>query len=194
MKWSCHLEIVKSCLKVSDSSENSSLITREPPKQWKHNVSNNIFFFTVCERLTFLQERGNGRAKRELPQLGEMLFCLTEQCPEEFESYGCYCGQEGRGYPSDALDRCGLFYNLLLPVGIIGCLWTNKDQYCFCCTLYSYVPVVRPHFFLLHFFWGVKEIHLNTWNIKFFDVTKTFYYYINVLKRLTDSSKENDGK
>ncbi|KAM6444334.1 otoconin-90 [Rhynochetos jubatus] len=60
----------------------------------------------VCERLTFLQERGNGRVKRELPQLGEMLFCLTERCPEEFESYGCYCGQEGRGYPTDALDRC----------------------------------------------------------------------------------------
>ncbi|KFZ62447.1 Otoconin-90, partial [Podiceps cristatus] len=61
----------------------------------------------VCERLTFLQERGNGRVKRELPQLGEMLFCLTERCPEEFESYGCYCGQEGRGYPADALDRWG---------------------------------------------------------------------------------------
>ncbi|KFP76250.1 Otoconin-90, partial [Apaloderma vittatum] len=60
----------------------------------------------VCERLTFLQDRGNGRVKRELPQLGEMLFCLTERCPEEFESYGCYCGQEGRGYPTDALDRC----------------------------------------------------------------------------------------
>ncbi|KGL90050.1 Otoconin-90, partial [Charadrius vociferus] len=39
----------------------------------------------ICERLTFMQERGNGRAKRELPQLGEMLFCLTERCPEEFE-------------------------------------------------------------------------------------------------------------
>ncbi|KAK2517335.1 Oc90 [Columba livia] len=63
----------------------------------------------VCERLTFLQDRGNGRVKRELPQLGEMLFCLTERCPEEFESYGCYCGQEGRGYPTDALDRCGPF-------------------------------------------------------------------------------------
>ncbi|OPJ88380.1 HERV-H LTR-associating protein 1 [Patagioenas fasciata monilis] len=61
----------------------------------------------VCERLTFLQDRGNGRVKRELPQLGEMLFCLTERCPEEFESYGCYCGQEGKGYPTDALDRCG---------------------------------------------------------------------------------------
>ncbi|KAM6318657.1 otoconin-90 [Aegotheles albertisi] len=60
----------------------------------------------VCERLTFLQERGNGRVKMELPQLGEMLYCLTERCPEEFESYGCYCGQEGRGYPTDALDRC----------------------------------------------------------------------------------------
>ncbi|KAM6410658.1 otoconin-90 [Pluvialis apricaria] len=60
----------------------------------------------ACERLTFMQERGNGRAKRELPQLGEMLFCLTERCPEEFESYGCYCGQEGRGHPADALDRC----------------------------------------------------------------------------------------
>lgn len=67
-----------------------------------------------------MQERGNGRVKRELPQLGEMLFCLTERCPEEFESYGCYCGQEGRGYPADALDRCGLFYNLPLTMGVIG--------------------------------------------------------------------------
>lgn len=76
-----------------------------------------IFYFIVCERLTFLQERGNGREKRELPQLGEMLFCLTERCPEEFESYGCYCGKEGRGHPTDALDRCGLFCNLPLVVG-----------------------------------------------------------------------------
>ncbi|XP_066059582.1 LOW QUALITY PROTEIN: otoconin-90 [Chamaea fasciata] len=60
----------------------------------------------VCERLTFLQERGRGGVERELPQLGEMLFCLTGRCPEEFESYGCYCGQEGRGDPTDALDRC----------------------------------------------------------------------------------------
>ncbi|KAK4828569.1 hypothetical protein QYF61_027659, partial [Mycteria americana] len=82
----------------------------------------------VCERLTFLQERGNGRVKRELPQLGQMLFCLTERCPEEFESYGCYCGQQGRGYPTDALDRCGLFYNLPFTAGaasLITVVW-NK--------------------------------------------------------------------
>ncbi|XP_069709242.1 otoconin-90 [Phaenicophaeus curvirostris] len=76
----------------------------------------------ACERLTFLQERGNGRAKRELPQLGEMLFCLTERCPEEFESYGCYCGQEGRGYPSDALDRCCFSHHCCLEqVKKLGC-------------------------------------------------------------------------
>ncbi|KFV18397.1 Otoconin-90, partial [Tauraco erythrolophus] len=76
----------------------------------------------VCERLTFLQERGNGRVKRELPQLGEMLFCLTERCPEEFESYGCYCGQEGRGYPADALDRCCFSHHCCMEqVKKLGC-------------------------------------------------------------------------
>ncbi|KAM9278926.1 LOW QUALITY PROTEIN: otoconin-90 [Cariama cristata] len=76
----------------------------------------------VCERLTFLQERGNGRVKRELPQLGEMLFCLTERCPEEFESYGCYCGQEGGGYPTDALDRCCFSHHCCMEqVKKLGC-------------------------------------------------------------------------
>ncbi|KFV44369.1 Otoconin-90, partial [Tyto alba] len=76
----------------------------------------------VCERLTFLQDRGNGRVKRELPQLGEMLFCLTERCPEEFESYGCYCGQEGRGYPTDALDRCCFSHHCCIEqVKKLGC-------------------------------------------------------------------------
>ncbi|XP_037237628.1 otoconin-90 isoform X7 [Falco biarmicus] len=76
----------------------------------------------VCERLTFLQERGNGRVKRELPQLGEMLFCLTERCPEEFESYGCYCGQEGRGYPADALDSCCFSHHCCMEqIKKLGC-------------------------------------------------------------------------
>ncbi|XP_075351594.1 otoconin-90 [Mycteria americana] len=76
----------------------------------------------VCERLTFLQERGNGRVKRELPQLGQMLFCLTERCPEEFESYGCYCGQQGRGYPTDALDRCCFSHHCCMEqVKKLGC-------------------------------------------------------------------------
>ncbi|XP_062360005.1 otoconin-90 [Cinclus cinclus] len=76
----------------------------------------------VCERLTFLQERGRGGVQRELPQLGEMLFCLTERCPEEFESYGCYCGQEGRGDPIDALDRCCFSHHCCMEqVKKLGC-------------------------------------------------------------------------
>nr|XP_009511346.1 PREDICTED: otoconin-90 [Phalacrocorax carbo] len=76
----------------------------------------------VCERLTFLRERGNGTVKREMPQLGEMLFCLTQRCPQEFESYGCYCGQEGRGYPTDALDRCCFSHHCCMEqVKKLGC-------------------------------------------------------------------------
>lgn len=48
---------------------------------------------------------GAGEDTQLMLQLGQMLFCLTARCPEEFESYGCYCGQEGRGEPRDALDR-----------------------------------------------------------------------------------------
>lgn len=59
---------------------------------------------SACDRLAFLHV-GRGRDVRAMPQLGEMLFCLTSRCPEEFEAYGCYCGQEGRGDPRDALDR-----------------------------------------------------------------------------------------
>lgn len=58
----------------------------------------------ACDRSTFLR-LGAGEDTQVMPQLGQMLFCLTAQCPEEFESYGCYCGQEGRGEPRDALDR-----------------------------------------------------------------------------------------
>ncbi|KAF7237835.1 Otoconin-90, partial [Varanus komodoensis] len=69
-------------------------------------------FGEVCDRLTFFQLRDNGRVQRELPHLGEMLYCLTDRCPEEFELYGCYCGQEGRGHPKDALDRLLTFKTL----------------------------------------------------------------------------------
>uniref|UniRef100_A0A8C9WP29 Phospholipase A2-like central domain-containing protein n=1 Tax=Scleropages formosus TaxID=113540 RepID=A0A8C9WP29_SCLFO len=41
----------------------------------------------------------------KMPTLGEMLHCLTGRCPQEYEMYGCYCGQEGRGKPLDQLDR-----------------------------------------------------------------------------------------
>ncbi|XP_067386615.1 otoconin-90 [Emydura macquarii macquarii] len=76
----------------------------------------------VCDRFTFLQMRGNGKVKRELPQLGEMLYCLTERCPQEFESYGCYCGQEGRGYPTDVLDRCCFSHHCCMEqVKKLGC-------------------------------------------------------------------------
>uniref|UniRef100_A0A8C9ZZT9 Phospholipase A2-like central domain-containing protein n=1 Tax=Sander lucioperca TaxID=283035 RepID=A0A8C9ZZT9_SANLU len=47
----------------------------------------------------------DGRARREMAALGEMLHCLTGRCPHEYEMYGCYCGQEGGGQPQDQLDR-----------------------------------------------------------------------------------------
>ncbi|KAM8966806.1 uncharacterized protein RCH25_025432 [Pelodytes ibericus] len=59
----------------------------------------------VCDSFNFYQ-REDGNVKAELPLLGEMLFCLTGRCPEEFEAYGCYCGQEGKGNPADILDSC----------------------------------------------------------------------------------------
>uniref|UniRef100_A0A7M4EX05 Phospholipase A2 n=1 Tax=Crocodylus porosus TaxID=8502 RepID=A0A7M4EX05_CROPO len=75
-----------------------------------------------CDRFTFLQIRGNGKVKQELPQLGEMLYCLTDRCPQEFESYGCYCGQEGRGSPADVLDRCCFSHHCCMEqVRKLGC-------------------------------------------------------------------------
>nr|DBA23977.1 TPA: hypothetical protein GDO54_011687 [Pyxicephalus adspersus] len=59
----------------------------------------------VCDRFHFHRVKEDGNAM-ELPLLGEMLYCLTGRCPQEFESYGCYCGQEGRGNPTDVLDSC----------------------------------------------------------------------------------------
>ncbi|XP_029443067.1 otoconin-90 [Rhinatrema bivittatum] len=77
----------------------------------------------ACDRFTFLQLREDGIVKRELPQLGEMLFCLTGRCPQEFESYGCYCGQEGRGYPADMLDRCCFSHQCCMKqLTKLGCL------------------------------------------------------------------------
>ncbi|XP_074841714.1 otoconin-90-like [Carettochelys insculpta] len=76
----------------------------------------------VCDRFTFLQMRGNGKVKQELPHLGEMLYCLTDRCPQEFELYGCYCGQEGRGYPTDVLDRCCFSHRCCMEqVKKLGC-------------------------------------------------------------------------
>uniref|UniRef100_A0A8C9CSU1 Otoconin-90 n=1 Tax=Phocoena sinus TaxID=42100 RepID=A0A8C9CSU1_PHOSS len=75
-----------------------------------------------CDRFTFLH-LGSGDNTRVMPQLGEMLFCLTSRCPEEFESYGCYCGQEGQGEPRDALDRCCLSHHCCLEqVRRLDCL------------------------------------------------------------------------
>ncbi|XP_004414063.1 PREDICTED: otoconin-90 [Odobenus rosmarus divergens] len=76
----------------------------------------------ACDRFTFLHLGSRDNAW-VMPQLGEMLFCLTSRCPEEFESYGCYCGQEGRGEPRDALDRCCFSHHCCLEqVRQLGCL------------------------------------------------------------------------
>ncbi|ELW57134.1 Otoconin-90 [Tupaia chinensis] len=76
----------------------------------------------ACDRLTFLHV-GSENNTQVMPQLGEMLFCLTSWCPEEFELYGCYCGQDGRGEPKDTLDRCCLSHHCCLEqMRRLGCL------------------------------------------------------------------------
>ncbi|XP_056378751.1 uncharacterized protein LOC130274443 isoform X3 [Hyla sarda] len=60
----------------------------------------------VCDRFHFQRVKEDGSVKSDLPLLGEMLYCLTGRCPEDFELYGCYCGQEGIGNPKDILDSC----------------------------------------------------------------------------------------
>ncbi|XP_008586793.1 PREDICTED: otoconin-90 [Galeopterus variegatus] len=76
----------------------------------------------ACDRFTFLH-LGSGDNTQVMVQLGEMLFCRTSRCPEEFESYGCYCGQEGRGEPRDALDRCCFSHHCCLEqLRRLGCL------------------------------------------------------------------------
>ncbi|XP_027992119.2 otoconin-90 [Eptesicus fuscus] len=75
----------------------------------------------ACDRPA-VPHPGAGEDTRVMPQLGQMLFCLTARCPEEFESYGCYCGQEGRGEPRDALDRCCWSHHCCLQqVARLGC-------------------------------------------------------------------------
>ncbi|KAJ3594931.1 hypothetical protein NHX12_004236 [Muraenolepis orangiensis] len=65
---------------------------------------------------------GAGRPGRVLPALGAMLRCLTGRCPQDYQMYGCYCGQEGRGPPQDPLDRCCLLHQCCLrQISTMGC-------------------------------------------------------------------------
>ncbi|XP_042353342.1 otoconin-90 [Plectropomus leopardus] len=79
-----------------------------------------------CSR-SFTLYGSDGRARREMPALGEMLHCLTGRCPHEYEMYGCYCGQEGGGQPQDQLDRCCFFHHCCLKqLGSMGCRAERK--------------------------------------------------------------------
>uniref|UniRef100_A0A3B4Z6Q3 Phospholipase A2-like central domain-containing protein n=1 Tax=Stegastes partitus TaxID=144197 RepID=A0A3B4Z6Q3_9TELE len=71
-------------------------------------VKSTLIFMLLTEcSLTFSLYSSDGRLRRQMPALGEMLHCLTGRCPHEYEMYGCYCGQEGGGQPLDQLDRSG---------------------------------------------------------------------------------------
>ncbi|XP_029309111.1 otoconin-90 [Cottoperca gobio] len=79
-----------------------------------------------CSR-SFRLYGSDGRVRREMPALGEMLHCLTGRCPHEYEMYGCYCGQEGGGHPQDQLDRCCFFHHCCLKqISTLGCRSDRK--------------------------------------------------------------------
>ncbi|MBN3304328.1 OC90 protein, partial [Amia calva] len=92
---------------------------------WKKNSSYSFCFpsfHAECTSNSFNQYSSTGRVRQEFPLLGEMLHCLTGRCPHEFEMYGCYCGQEGRGRPVDELDRCCFFHQCCLEqIRLFGC-------------------------------------------------------------------------
>ncbi|XP_060099094.1 otoconin-90 [Heteronotia binoei] len=105
--------------KIADPGEESTTYSTLGPEE---TMDPEDAFGKVCDRFTFLQMRENGQVKREMAQLGEMLYCLTDRCPEDFELYGCYCGQEGKGHPTDDLDRCCFSHHCCLEqLKKLGC-------------------------------------------------------------------------
>ncbi|XP_046733091.1 otoconin-90 [Silurus meridionalis] len=77
--------------------------------------------------MTFTQYSPTGAVIREFKGLGEMLHCLTGRCPQEYEHYGCYCGQQGRGIPQDQLDRCCFLHQCCLEqLTLLGCKRDRK--------------------------------------------------------------------
>nr|XP_056710640.1 otoconin-90 [Euleptes europaea] len=105
--------------KIAGPGEESTTYSTSAPEETLDHVD---AYGKVCDRFTFLQMRDNGQVKREMAQLGEMLYCLTDRCPEDFELYGCYCGQEGKGHPTDDLDRCCFSHHCCLEqLKKIGC-------------------------------------------------------------------------
>uniref|UniRef100_A0AAY4AIQ4 Phospholipase A2-like central domain-containing protein n=1 Tax=Denticeps clupeoides TaxID=299321 RepID=A0AAY4AIQ4_9TELE len=72
--------------------------------------------------MSFTQFSPGGVVLRHFPALGQMLHCLTGRCPQEFQYYGCYCGQQGRGPPADQLDRCCFLHQCCLEqIRRLGC-------------------------------------------------------------------------
>ncbi|MBN3321847.1 OC90 protein, partial [Atractosteus spatula] len=86
-----------------------------------------IYCMSECGSHSFNQYSSSGRIRQEMPILGEIIHCLTGRCPHEYEMYGCYCGQEGRGRPMDELDRCCFFHQCCLEqIRMFGCRAERK--------------------------------------------------------------------
>lgn len=70
-----------------------------------------------------------GRSKRGVLHLYNMVKCATGCDPLSYKGYGCYCGFLGSGQPVDPIDRYAIIVHLFEKVIIIYSLNNYQIYY-----------------------------------------------------------------